>query len=87
MFSFPQLKQNEKIEIEKLLKYFSIYNITNEIKNKTLEIRKTYSIKLPDSIICATAMVNNLTLVTNDKQLDKIDNLQIITLEELVKNR
>ena len=87
MFSFPQLKQNEKIEIEKLLKYFSIYNITNEIKTKTIEIRKTYSIKLPDSIICATAMVNNLTLVTNDKQLDKIDNLQIITLEELVKNR
>ena len=84
LLSFPKLQENEKKQIEKLLQYFVIYNISEQIKNKTIEIRKNYNIKLPDSIIVATALVNNLTLITNDKGLFKIKELKILTLQELL---
>jgi predicted nucleic acid-binding protein len=48
----------------------------------TIKIRKTYGIKLPDSIICATALVYGTTLISNDKQLSKISDLKILSLEE-----
>jgi predicted nucleic acid-binding protein len=47
----------------------------------TIEIRKNYGIKLPDSIICATALVNGSVLISNDKQLSKIEGLDVLSLE------
>ena len=67
--------------IKKLLNHFKIYNIDKEIKDMTIEIRKNYGIKLPDSIICATALVSNSILISNDKQLSKIDGLDVLSLE------
>ena len=83
LFSYPKLTQDESLSIKKLLDPFEIYNISNDIKNLTIKIRKTYGIKLPDSIICATAIYYKKTIISNDKQLSKIDNLDILTLEEL----
>jgi predicted nucleic acid-binding protein len=60
-----------------------VINLDEEIKEKTISIRKHYGIKLPDSIICASAIVNNATLISNDKQLSKVLELDIITLEKL----
>jgi hypothetical protein len=85
LFSYSKLTQSEEQNIRNLLSYFEIFNITDIIKNKTIEIRKTYGIKLPDSIICATALVNRATLISNDKQLSKIVDLDILSLEEFCK--
>ena len=56
-------------------------NICNKTKEMTIKIRKEHGIKLPDSIICATAMVNSATLISNDKQLSKIVGLDVVSLE------
>lgn len=49
------------------------------IKEKTVDLRKMYKIKLPDAIIAATALVYNLTLITRDTgDFKKIDMLSII---------
>ena len=54
-----------------------IFNLTNEIINQTIELRKQYKIKIPDAIIAATAMVYSLTLMThNINDFNKITNLQ-----------
>ena len=85
LFSYPKLTDTEHQNITRLLNYFQILNITDEVKNKTIEIRKNYGIKLPDSIICATVLINKATLISNDKQLSKIKNLDILTLKEFSK--
>ena len=72
LFSYPKLTEQENNIIKNLLNHFEILNINQEIKRKTIETRKEYSIKLPDSIICATALVCQATLISNDKQLSKI---------------
>jgi hypothetical protein len=82
LFSYPKLTEFERDNIKNLLSYFEIFNITEKVKNKTIEIRKNYGVKLPDSIICATALVNGATLISNDKQLSKIIGLEILSLED-----
>lgn len=40
-----------------------------QLIDKTIEVRKDYGLKLPDSIIVATAFQETATLVTSDKQI------------------
>ena len=47
------------------------------LKNKIIEIRNTYRLRLPDAIIAASAIVNNAMLVTADKDFKKIEKLQL----------
>lgn len=61
-----------------------VFELEQEIKNKTVELRKKYAIKLPDAIIAATALVNDLTLISrNAKDFAKIDGLGLINPFEL----
>ncbi|WP_316846184.1 type II toxin-antitoxin system VapC family toxin [Pedobacter psychrodurus] len=54
------------------------YELDQDIKNQTAEIRKYYNLKLPDAIIAATAIVNKLTLITrNTKDFNKIPQLKV----------
>ncbi|MCX8123669.1 MAG: type II toxin-antitoxin system VapC family toxin [Spirochaetes bacterium] len=63
--------------VRKLLSYFRIIYIDKEICNTVIRLRKKYKIKLPDAIICATTIVFNATLVTNDFRLKSIKNLKL----------
>jgi toxin FitB len=57
----------------------NIINLTEDVANQTINLRKKRKIKLPDAIIAATALVHNLTLISrNTKDFDEIDGLQFI---------
>lgn len=56
-----------------------VFELEQDIKNKTAELRKVYAIKLPDAIIAATALVNGLTLISrNTKDFNKIEGLDLV---------
>ena len=82
LFSYAKLTEHEEDNIKRLLNNFQILTISDTIKTMTIEIRKTYGIKLPDSIICATTLVHGATLISNDKQLSKVQGLKILNLDE-----
>ena len=66
-------------QIESFVRYTSIIGINESVIEKTIEIRKHYRIKLPDAIIAATALTNNLTLLTrNIADFKNIENLNVI---------
>ena len=44
---------------------------------ETIRIRRTHKVKLPDSIIAATAVTRKLALITADTGFSKIENLQL----------
>jgi len=49
-------------------------------------LRKSYKkIKIPDAIIISTATANNCTLITADKKLHKIDEVEILSFEDEIK--
>ena len=61
----PICFQYEKI-IRALIKDCLIFELNHQIKNKTILLRKKYRIKLPDAIIAATAIENNIKLLLKE---------------------
>jgi predicted nucleic acid-binding protein len=51
--------------------------------NLICDIRKKYPIKTPDAIIAASAILNDATLVTADKEIRNIKNLEVISQKDL----
>ena len=64
-----------------MLNEFVIVDINSDIKLKTIDIRSESNLKLPDSIIAATAAYLNITLFTADKDFSKVNNLDLILYE------
>ncbi len=69
---------NEEREfIEELLSSLTIIYIDEAISNKVIELKKIIKIKLPDAIICATTILYNSVLITNDIRLKNIQELKL----------
>jgi predicted nucleic acid-binding protein len=57
----------------------NVFDLTDNIVDESIIIRKKHKTKLPDAIIAATAIVYDLTLITrNSKDFENISNLKII---------
>ncbi|WP_257666684.1 PIN domain-containing protein [Parapedobacter tibetensis] len=57
----------------------AIIGVDEHVISETIRIRKTHKIKLPDALIAATAIVNNLTLIAdNDKDFLMVSALKYI---------
>jgi hypothetical protein len=52
-----------------------------KIKEQTIQLKRKYSIKLPDAIIAASCLVYEIPLVTADKGFSKIDELDLVLVE------
>ena len=61
------------------ISFAKVYPINDETIEKTIDLRKKYKLKLPDTIIAATAIINDFILIThNVKDFQKITEMQII---------
>jgi predicted nucleic acid-binding protein len=74
---------NAPLEHYQLLSNFindaTVVNLTDEIVDLTINIRKKHRTKLPDAIIAATAMGHNLILITrNISDFKDIEGLELI---------
>jgi len=75
LLGFSVVKQ----EIITLINNSILLMIDDDVIIKTISIRKAYKIKLPDAIIAATALVNELTLITrNISDFKNIKGLKLI---------
>jgi predicted nucleic acid-binding protein len=63
--------------IKKLLSYLDILYIDEMIANEVINLKRKYKIKLPDAIICTTAILNDAILLTNDIRLKNIEKLKL----------
>lgn len=65
-------------QIEEFLNHANVFTVTEELINKTIEIRLNNRTKLPDALIAATAIVNQFILLTrNTDDFKNIDNLEV----------
>jgi predicted nucleic acid-binding protein len=74
VLSYPFTEQEDRI-VRHFLGAFRLFDLDQSIFEKTIKLRRTHKIKLPDSIIAATASCHNLTLVT--KNVSDFNNLNI----------
>ncbi len=75
LLSYPGLSDAEAQLIYSFLSHLTIININDVIKNLAIQWRRQYKLKLPDAIIVATTLSLEATLLTNDQQLTKIQDL------------
>ena len=81
LLSYSDLKKKEREKIQDFLNSIIVIDINPAIKANVISIRSDYRIKLPDSIIAATAQYLQLPLFTADKQLGQIKSLSVALYE------
>ena len=63
---------------KRLIQNTRVFSVNEGVADKAIEIRQGKKIKLPDAVIAATALLNNLTLVTrNVDDFKDVENLFI----------
>lgn len=79
LLGWPNITLIETKAIKDFINECYYYDYSEVIKNRCIEIRKNYKLKLADSLIVATALEFDLTLISADKALSKVKELQAIT--------
>jgi predicted nucleic acid-binding protein len=82
LLSYKLITNKEKQQIKNFLSDFIIINIDDDIKDQAIETKKASHLKLPDSIIAATAITLDITLVTSDKQFKTLKGLNLLYYEK-----
>lgn len=70
----------EKEVLEFCHKYFQISDITEDIARKAAQLVRNYKINLATAYIAATSLVMKVKLLTDDKKMGDIDDVEILSL-------
>jgi hypothetical protein len=77
MLSYPAIAADEMLRVQQFLSQVTVIGIDEDIKNHTIMLRKKYRLKLPDAIVCASALSTNSLLLSNDTQLSRVTEISI----------
>lgn len=79
VLGYHALKTEEEKYFKDIFEYVPIILPDQNIFDKAIEIRKKYNLKLGDSLIAATALVNNLKIYTrNLSDFERVKKLKCI---------
>lgn len=81
LLGFHKLNESEHKVLSDLIDSLNVLPLNNKIKKRAIKLRRNYKLKTPDSIIVSTAIEYNYFLVTADKKLHKIDEVNIIQFD------
>ncbi len=69
LLSYPLLSPDEERQVLEFLTTVVVIELTAEIRDAAIQLRRDYRLKLPDAIIAGTAMSRGVVLLTNDRRL------------------
>ncbi len=82
LLSYQGLTEAERKVVNQFISDCIVIDINREIKDKTIVLRQTYRLKLPDAIIAATADYLKQPLMTADRDFKNIDRVDVIFYEK-----
>ena len=82
LLSYPGLIKHDEEIVNQFISECIVIDINKEIKIKTIELRRTYRLKLPDAIIAATASYLKQPIMTADSDFKKINSIDLIYYEK-----
>ncbi len=84
LLGFPDLTKAELARIEVFMESWPIVEMHSLIEDLAIGIRRKHRLKLPDSIIAATALHLEVPLLTADRLMDRlIPDVEVIRYERL----
>ena len=79
VLGYHGLNPEEADEIGNFLAGITVYPLSDAIVDRSIALRRARKMPLPDAIIAATALENDIPLVTrNTKDFRKIPNLELV---------
>jgi predicted nucleic acid-binding protein len=81
LLSFPGITPAEEASILSFLKSVRVVELTPQIRQATVKLRRANRLKLPDAIVGATAATLAAELLTNDERLSKTTGLRCRPLD------
>ena len=79
LLSFKKLSSKEEQIIRSILSESIVFQSDAQIISNAIELRKEYGLEVPDAIIAATAIRFNLPLISVDRDMLKVKELQLIS--------
>jgi predicted nucleic acid-binding protein len=76
LLAWPSLSAEEERAVRKFLDHVTICELTAAIRARAVQLRKAVHLKLPDAVVCATAMEFGVELWTNDAAFAKVPGLR-----------
>jgi predicted nucleic acid-binding protein len=84
LLPFPGLLPEEEQAIKAILDQLTRVELGYQVKAETIKVRRSTQMKLPDSIISASAFVTTATSVTDDAKLAAKHTGNVISLDALL---
>jgi predicted nucleic acid-binding protein len=81
LLGYDGLSSKDLKEVKKFIGECTIIDINNQIKENTIDLKRKYRIKLPDSIIAATSIFLDIPLLTADLDFMRLEDLDVIIYE------
>lgn len=75
-------EESETKILDTFIESVNILELDHQIKSKTIALRKKAKLKLPDTIIAASALANNFSLLSADRSFRKVDGLRLVFYEK-----
>lgn len=69
LLSYGGISDEEKDIIKTALTHIEILYIDQDVIERSISVRQEHGLKIPDAIICATALCSDTVLVTADKKM------------------
>ncbi|NJR52912.1 MAG: type II toxin-antitoxin system VapC family toxin [Leptolyngbyaceae cyanobacterium CSU_1_3] len=81
LLSYPAILEAERLKVQQFLSQVVVIGIDETVKNHTIALRKKYRLKLPDAMVCASALATNSVLLSNDAQLSRVTEITVDTVQ------
>ena len=81
LLRYADLTSKEMQQVRNFLDQSTIVDMNQEIKEQVVRLSKTHKLKLPDCIILATSMYLDIPLISSDKNLIKVNEVNILYYE------
>jgi predicted nucleic acid-binding protein len=75
LLAWPSLTSQEEKRVCEFLGQLAICELTPSIRERAIQLRRDQHVKLPDAIVCATAIEFGVELWTNDTTLARVPGL------------
>ena len=80
VLSYSALTEDDEKHIRDFMALCDLLTIDHSVREQTIRLRRQYRIKLPDAIIAATSICNNIPLITADVGFERVNELQVVRL-------
>jgi predicted nucleic acid-binding protein len=77
LLGWNKITESEFNNISNFLSQIEILHLSDAILDIAIRLKRNSNLKVPEAVIAATSIYNNLQLVTNDKDFYDLPDLQI----------